>query len=104
MDVDGTDLERITYTPGFDGFPMFSPDGEYLVFASNRNEAVKGQTDIYLAKWNGDGRGDVGTFPDDLVHAQGRRRLTIHKADDFRMPVQTRGWELLGDRPLHQPG
>src|SRR5262245_11850714 len=27
IDVAGTRLERITATPGFDGFPMFSPDG-----------------------------------------------------------------------------
>ena len=28
-------VERITYYEGFDGFPMFSPSGELLVFASN---------------------------------------------------------------------
>ena len=28
IDIDGTHLERITYAPGFDGFPMFSPDGK----------------------------------------------------------------------------
>jgi len=27
VNVDGTGLERVTYAPGFDGFPMFSPDG-----------------------------------------------------------------------------
>ena len=51
IDVDGTDLERITFAPGFDGFPMFSPDGKKLAFASNRNQAEKGQTDVYVATW-----------------------------------------------------
>ena len=29
-EVDGTGLERITYAGGFDGFPMFSPDGKLV--------------------------------------------------------------------------
>jgi Tol biopolymer transport system component len=41
--------ERITYSEGFDGFPMFSPDGRWLVFASNR--AGGRQTNVYIARW-----------------------------------------------------
>ena len=33
IDLDGSELKRITYFEGFDGFSMFSPDGKYLVFA-----------------------------------------------------------------------
>ena len=52
IDVDGTRLERITYAPGFDGFPMFSPDGKRLVFASNR-ATPPGQhdTNVFVADW-----------------------------------------------------
>lgn len=44
--------ERITSAPGFDGFPMFSPDGKWLVFASNRaNAPGVSDTDLYVARW-----------------------------------------------------
>jgi Tol biopolymer transport system component len=33
-------LEQITQDPDFDSFPMFSPDGEYIVFASNRSSSL----------------------------------------------------------------
>lgn len=51
INVDGTGLERITFNETFDGFPMFSPDGKKLVFASNRNDAVAGDTNIFIADW-----------------------------------------------------
>jgi Tol biopolymer transport system component len=30
---------------------MFSPDGKYLVFASNRYGKQKGETNLFLAEW-----------------------------------------------------
>ena len=30
---------------------MFSPDGKKLVFASNRNGAHRGDTNIFIADW-----------------------------------------------------
>jgi Tol biopolymer transport system component len=47
----GGDLEQITHSPEFDGFPVFSPDGRYLVFASNRHSRKPGDTNIFVAEW-----------------------------------------------------
>jgi Tol biopolymer transport system component len=51
INADGTGLEQVTFSPEFDGFPMFSPHGTKLVFASNRNAAVAGETNLFLADW-----------------------------------------------------
>ena len=51
INVDGTGLERLTYNTVFDSFPMFSPDGKKLVWASNRNPQKPHKTDIFIADW-----------------------------------------------------
>ncbi|MEK7280907.1 MAG: hypothetical protein AAB037_00965, partial [Chloroflexota bacterium] len=64
INLDGTGLERVTHHELFDAFPMFSPDGRKLVWASNRQptagaprahnqsrSAGRGETNIFLADW-----------------------------------------------------
>ena len=51
INVDGTGLEQVTTDSSFDGFPMFSPDGRSLVWASNRHDAVPGETNLFIADW-----------------------------------------------------
>jgi Tol biopolymer transport system component len=43
---------RITYSNGFDGLPVPSPDGTQLAFTSSRSGGGAGQ--IFLAQWNHD--------------------------------------------------
>lgn len=51
VDVDGTkEPVRVTYTEGFDGLPVPSPDGKRLAWTSNRAGGREGQ--IFLAEWN----------------------------------------------------
>jgi len=48
---DGTGLERITTGPGFDGFCVFSPDGQYLIWASSRAKPDSHEMNLFIAKW-----------------------------------------------------
>ena len=51
VDIDGTkEPIRVTYSDGFDGLPVPSPDGSRLAWTSNRGGGREGQ--IYLAQWN----------------------------------------------------
>ena len=51
VDVQGTrEPVRATFTDGFDGLPVFSPDGKQLMWTSNRTESGKSQ--LYIGRWN----------------------------------------------------
>ena len=49
MDVNGTNLVRLTSTAGLDTEPVFSPDGSHIAFASERS----GNLDIWVMEANG---------------------------------------------------
>jgi len=51
INLDGSGLEQITYSPTFDGFPMFSADGTKLIWCSNRNGPYPHSTNIFTANW-----------------------------------------------------
>ena len=51
MNEQGTDLKKISRDNGFDAFPMFSPDGKKIVWASNRNADKPGDTNLFIADW-----------------------------------------------------
>jgi len=52
VDVDGTNLERVTTAPGLDAFPSFSPDGKWLAFTSSRATILgRRDTNVFIAKW-----------------------------------------------------
>jgi Tol biopolymer transport system component len=53
VDIDGRkEPVRVTYSDGFDGLPVPSPDGTQLAWTSNRGGGREGQ--IYLGQWNHD--------------------------------------------------
>lgn len=49
MNLDGTDLRRLTDNPKYDAEPVVSPDGKQIVFGSQR----EGDFDIYLMNIDG---------------------------------------------------
>jgi len=49
MRSDGSRKTRITFTDGFDGLPVFSPDGKYLMWSSKRSKDRT--TQIFLARF-----------------------------------------------------
>jgi Tol biopolymer transport system component len=52
-DVDGLkEPVRVTFTDGFDGLPVFSPDGSKLVWTSSRT--ANGKAQLFIANWNDD--------------------------------------------------
>lgn len=54
--VEGGDVVQVTHYnesrgKQFDSFPMFSPNGKYLAFASNRGDGEAGETNVFVAEW-----------------------------------------------------
>lgn len=53
VDADGAkEPVRVTYTPGFDGLPTFTPDGKTMSWTTNRTKEKQSQ--IFVAGWNHD--------------------------------------------------
>jgi TolB protein len=50
--LDGTGLTQVTQNGNFNSFPMFSFNGKYLAFESDRNAKAQGQIDVYIAEWS----------------------------------------------------
>jgi Tol biopolymer transport system component len=51
VDAQGTkEPVQVTYSPGFDGLPVPSPDGKQLAWTSSRSGGSAGQ--LFLAQWN----------------------------------------------------
>ena len=51
IDIDGNNLEQITYGKNFASFPVFSNDGKKIVFSSNRNNGGTRETNVFIADW-----------------------------------------------------
>ncbi|MDR3340480.1 MAG: hypothetical protein LBT25_10400 [Candidatus Symbiothrix sp.] len=48
INIETGEDKRLTYHPGFDGFPSVSPDGKYVVFSSGRDNKQRRNLKPYL--------------------------------------------------------
>lgn len=51
IDLEGKNMQKISRDKGFDAFPMISPNGKKIIFASNRNNGGTRDTNLFLADW-----------------------------------------------------
>jgi Tol biopolymer transport system component len=51
INLDGTGLEKISHSNGFDAFPMFSYDGKKIMFSSNRTSGGGYNINLFMADW-----------------------------------------------------
>jgi TolB protein len=63
MNPDGTNLERLTIRAGDNERPSFSPNGQMIVFHSNRTQGrdVKGTAQLYVMNRDGSGQRQLNT-------------------------------------------
>jgi len=48
---DGTGLEQVTNSDGFEAFPMMSRDGRFLIWGSSRNSKTPTDLNLFIAQW-----------------------------------------------------
>jgi TolB protein len=80
MKPDGTDLVRLTNSPGADATPIWSPDGKRIVFASERDA---GDSEIYVMNADGSGVRRLTRTPGDDSHphwSQDGARIVFNSA------------------------
>jgi Tol biopolymer transport system component len=109
VDTDGKrDPVRVTYSDGFDGLPVFSPDGTRLSWSSSRTADRKPQ--IFIADWNDDEArrllgldgGDAGRLqapPPELPETR-----TAIDPGDLRRHVEVLASEAMEGRLTGTPG
>lgn len=77
MNASGTQRQRLTTTPGFDGDPAWSPDGKKIVFESTRS----GNSDIWVMNADGTHLKDLTpkstAFDGDPAWSPGNRRIAF---------------------------
>lgn len=64
MNSDGTEIKRLTLSPGLDETPVWSPDGKQIMFVSNRT----GNNDVYIMDASGENLKNLTQHPSNDGH------------------------------------
>jgi Tol biopolymer transport system component len=67
-DLDGHNAINLSAHPGFDGWPMWSPDGNKIIFSSNRNGKANGGQ-LFIINADGTGLRQITNLPGAVVQA-----------------------------------
>ncbi len=97
---------RVTFTDGFDGLPVFSPDGRRLCWTSSRHQRGAGDgAQLYLADWNDAGaRAALASAPPRPAEASVLARTPAITEDELRADVAFLAGEALEGRLTGEPG
>ncbi len=97
---------RVTFTPGWDGLPVFSPDGNKLVWSTGRTADKKAQ--LFMADWNdkearrllalAPGRDDVAYTASAQVDAELGETVPAVVAADVKRHVEALTSPAMGGR------
>ncbi|MCK4659022.1 MAG: M28 family peptidase [Phycisphaerae bacterium] len=85
---------RVSYTDGFDGLPVFAPDGKTFSWTSSRNSSGKGQAQLFIADWDHQAA---------LAAVHGAPPRGVPEPKPNFAPLKNAGWEL-SDLPKIKPG
>jgi TolB protein len=86
MKSDGTDIRRLTTSKGLDETPIWSADGKYIVFASERD----GNYEIYVMEPDGTNQTNISNHPAHDGHpsfSPDSKRIIFHS--NRKMPAST---------------
>jgi len=87
VDREGTkDPVRVSHTAGFDGLPVFTPDGHQLSWTTNRT--TNNQSQIFLAEWD---------------HQQALKLLGLEAAEDGSRTESMANAATIGRAPSARP-
>jgi TolB protein len=64
--AEGTDERNVSHSAGFDGWPMWSPDGRWILFASNRSGRPR-VGELFVAAPDGSAVHRISSSPESLV-------------------------------------
>jgi Tol biopolymer transport system component len=99
---------RVTFTDGFDGLPVFSPDGAQLCWTSGRTPDGKSQ--LFLAQWNHEAAlmalGQAGAIspPGNTTAPVAADLATAISREDVRVHVNYLASDALEGRATGSPG